>query len=152
MINQVSTNFIIEEFVTPELYKTIMKTTNPKEEFYKYVDKRIVDIVQFVRTKSGKVVVINNWHKGGTYSLRGWRPKNCKIGAKLSMHKTGKAVDFDIVGMTDDEVKEFVMKYQKELYDLGARRMESEDFADTWCHLDLKPVKGYLNKIYTFNP
>ena len=42
--------------------------------------------------------------------------------------------------------------HQKELYDLGARRMESEDFADTWCHLDLKPVKGYENKIYIFNP
>jgi len=96
-----------------------MKTNNPIEEFYKYVDKRIVDIVQFVRTKTNKVVVINNWHKGGTYSFRGWRPKNCKIGAKLSTHKTGKAVDFDIVGMTDKEVKDFVIKHQKELYDLG---------------------------------
>ena len=152
MVNKVSTNFIIEEFVTPQLFKTIMKTNNPIEEFYKYVDKSIVDIVQFIRTKTNKVVVINNWHKGGTFTLRGFRPKNTKIGAKLSTHKTGKAVDFDIVGMTDKEVKEFVIKHQKELYALGARRMESEDFADTWCHLDLKPVKGYENKIYTFNP
>ncbi len=143
----------MQEFLPPAEYDKIIKLKEDERlnSFYKLIDSNIIKIATFLRKLFGKPMIINNWYTGGTYTLRGWRPKNCPIGAKFSMHKKGKAFDFDIVGLTDNQVKEIVIKNEKELYKLGVRRMESREDAGTWCHLDTLDVKGITDKIYIFN-
>lgn len=145
--------FDIREFIPESEYNKIMKLSEDDRlnAFYKLINPKIIEIATYVRELFGKPMIINNWHTGGTYTLRGWRPLNCPVGAKKSLHKKGKAFDFDIKGLSDDEVKDTIIKHEKELYKIGVRRMESREDAGTWCHLDIQPVKGYTNKIYVFN-
>lgn len=142
--------FRMEEFVPPLIYNKILKSKNPLATFYTYVNPQIISIATFTRELFGKPLIVNNWHTGGTYTLRGYRPSNTKIGAKFSMHKLGKAFDFDVVGLPDSDVKAFIMKNQESFYKAGVRRMESALDAPTWTHLDIKEVEGYENKLYIF--
>jgi hypothetical protein len=148
---KISENFKMQEFLTPEDYKKIIATKEPIVEFFNLIDKKIVDAAEFIRESTNKPMIINTWDSGGQFSLRGLRPLNCKIGAKQSMHKKGKAFDFNVIGLSDNEVKQWVISNEKKLYDLGIRRMESKEFSPSWCHLDLKETK-IKNKIVIFNP
>lgn len=146
--------FDMREFIPKSEYNKIMKLREDDRlnAFYKLINPKIVDIASKLREMFNRPMIINNWHTGGNYTMRGWRPANTKIGAKKSMHKKGMAFDFDVKGLTDFQVKEFIMNHEKELYTIGVRRMESEEDSATWTHLDIKDVKGYTNKIYVFRP
>lgn len=146
--------FDMREFIPKSEYNKIMKLREDDRlnAFYKLINPKIVDIASKLREMFNRPMIINNWHTGGNYTMRGWRPTNTKIGAKKSMHKKGMAFDFDVKGLTDSQVKEFIMNHEKELYAIGVRRMENEEDSATWTHLDIKDVKGYTNKIYQFRP
>ena len=73
--------FEMQEFLPPDEYKLVSESENPLKAFYSRMDKRIIDLAVFVREFFGKPVRVNTWQIGGQFSLRGWRPKTCKIGA-----------------------------------------------------------------------
>lgn len=63
---------------------------------------------------------------------------NRKIrGAKKSAHCTGRAID---IADPDKEIKHWILEHEHLLEELGLR-MESEQSAPTWCHLDTMPVR-----------
>jgi len=146
--------FIMQEFLCKKEYEKLM--TLPEDmrlnAFFKLVDKRIINAILYIRKEIGLPVEVNTWHKGGDKQWRGHRTKDCEIGAELSMHRKTpcQAVDFNVLGMAIEDVRKFVIEHQKELYDLGIRRMESAKFSPTWIHLDTKFVKNYKDKIYVF--
>ena len=148
--------FVAQEFLSETDYEQLMSLPEKMRlnTFFKLVDKRLINILTYLRKESNSPITVNNWHKGGKFQWRGLRTKTCTIGAKHSAHRKVPcaAVDFDIKDYTDDEVKAFVIKREKKLYALGCRRMESAAFAPTWCHLDLVTKRGYRDKIYIFNP
>jgi hypothetical protein len=149
--------FVAQEFIPPVEYEQIMKLHEDLrlKAFYKLVDERLVKIATYIREKLKAPVRLNTWHiSNGGFQWRGHRTKECTIGAKFSMHKRTPcgAIDFNVVGMTDNAVKEWIMENQKELYALGVRRMEDKKIATTWTHLDTKRVKGHENKIHVFMP
>jgi len=126
---KINKHFDIREFIPESEYNKIMKLSEDDRlnAFYKLINPELVELAVFIREFFGKPMVINNWHKGGIYSLRGWRPLNCKIGAKNSDHKKKMAIDFNIVGLTDDFVKEkiiFKLDWRKRL---GAIIYQPED-------------------------
>jgi hypothetical protein len=65
----------------------------------------------------------------------------------LALHKQGKAVDFDVKGMTADEVRGVLRLNQIELMKLGLTRIET---GISWVHIDLKYTG--LNYLYEFKP
>lgn len=69
------------------------------------IDSRIFMLADQIREYYGVPVTINNWFWGGQFSLRGWRPFDCLIGALLSMHKFGRAFDFDVKGISPAQVR-----------------------------------------------
>lgn len=73
----------------------------------------------------------------------GFRPKASTIGAPLSKHKTGHAVDiYDPKGELDTWLDDFILE-EFNLY------REHPDDTKTWCHLqDVSPGSG----IRTFKP
>ncbi len=144
---KISEHFLVQEFLTPNQYKAFSK--NPtKEAFYKLIHPSVVELAEFYRDFFDAPVIINNWHVGGTYTLRGLRPKNCDIGAKFSMHKVGKAFDCDIKGLTAEQVRDIIESNQELFYKKGLRRIENNV---SWLHSDIKET-NLTNKILFFNP
>lgn len=124
--------FDIQEFIDPATY------SEEGENSITFIDKKLIDIAEFVRETLGKPVTINNWHTGGQYKESGLRNKNTTTGAKRSAHKLGKGIDVKAKEMVGNEWYEFVKKHAKKLYDLGLRRIEDKTLATTWCHMDTK--------------
>jgi hypothetical protein len=127
-------HFVIQELVPPEIYKEL------GENAWSLISDKWAVILDTLREHFDKPIIINNWHKGGTYKYRGLRPKGCGVGKETSQHyiKPLTASDFDVVGLSDKEVKVEILKNGKKFFDLGVRRMESDADAPTWCHLDCK--------------
>lgn len=119
------------------------------------IEPEIIDVLQFLRVKLGKPIVVNNWYpvakqmndQGislddiikkimGDDSIRKWsglRPEDCPIGAEKSAHKLGKAVDpkgdqWEMFGIIRDNAKDF--------YGLGLRRVEDPKLTQGWLHMD----------------
>jgi len=101
------------------------------------LDNRIPWILMALRNNFGPVT-INTWHNGGQFSYRGYRPWNVKVGKPFSQHKFGRGIDFDVKGMTAEEVREAIKKDQKFWLEKGITRIEDKV---SWNHLDLAMVK-----------
>lgn len=101
-------------------------------------DARILWTIDAVRDYFGKAVTVNNWHEGGKLSQRGFRTDPA-VGTYLSPHRFGRAVDFDIDGVTPGEFRALVRagKLARELQ--YATRIE--DGVD-WNHVDCVAVPG----------
>lgn len=129
---KVSEHFDIREFVDPTTF------AQQSSRSVDAIDKKLINIAEYIRTKIDQPVTINNWHLGGQFKESGLRNKNSTTGAKLSQHKLGKAIDVKASGYAGDDWYEFVKIQAKELYDLGVRRIEHKSLATTWLHIDLK--------------
>lgn len=80
-------NFKIQELV-PQTYYAIYDITI----LLSLLDDRILWTADQLRNLYGKLT-INDYLFNGSNHYRGWRPPTCAIGAKLSQHKFGRALD-----------------------------------------------------------
>ena len=141
----------MQEFIPPKEYGEINKLKTNEEKlnaFYKLINPKIIELAVFYREYFKKPIVINNWHTGGTYTLRGWRPRNTKIGAKFSEHKNGNAFDCDVKGLSPNQVRKIILTDQNLFFSKGLRRVES---LVNWVHSDIKET-NLTNKVLFFNP
>lgn len=145
---KVSKNFNMTEFLTPEDFKKVMQTKDPMKTFYSLVDPKIVELAQFYRDFFKAEIIINNWSYGGTYTLRGKRPKNTTVGASNSQHKIGRAFDCDVKGLTAEQVRQIIKQNKNLFFSKGLRRVENNV---NWVHSDIKETK-LINEIKFFNP
>lgn len=106
-----------------------------------------------------KIIITINDHVHNNY--RGWRPFDCKIGAKNSQHKETpcQAMDFDVIKIVDGiwftidsrKVQEFLLR--PEIWKIISpyfRRIEIGTIG--WTHLDNKHVPGDRLLPVTFRP
>lgn len=131
--------FTIEELVPPDIYNTL------GSEAWDLFNPKLIDTIDFIRESLNRPITANNYAWGGKHTLRGYRPKNCAIGAKRSAHKTGEAIDFDVQGMTADEVRAWLVNNKDRLP--HPIRIEA---VGCWVHVDVRAKKGY--KLYAFKP
>ena len=132
----------IQELVDPETFRLYGKDS------INFIDPRLPIILEKIRALcNGRPMILNTWHNGGQFKYRGYRPKSCTIGAKKSMHREGKAQDFDVQNMTAEQVRGVIRLNAVTLHKLGLRRIER---GVTWVHIDLKETG--LETIYEFNP
>jgi len=103
-----------------------------------FLDPRMIEFMQFVRARYNVPVLVNTWHTGGSLENRGFRLPNTSIGAKYSQHKFGRAADFNVTGMTPDQVRADIMKNQKDFIAAGLTTIEAGEFAPTWVHADCR--------------
>ena len=50
----------------------------------------------------------------------------------------GRAIDFNISGMTADEVREEILKNEEMWIEAGVTTMEDAAYSKTWIHLDCR--------------
>ena len=131
--------FKIHELVPEELM------TMPEEYLWKLFDEKLLRVIDRLREVIGKPITINTWKFGGQFKWRGYRTNSCKIGAIKSPHKRGKALDFDVKGMSAEQVRQYIKSNEKLFPEIS--RMEKNV---NWVHIDTIPHKRV--GIHLFNP
>ena len=96
------------------------------------MDSRILYTLDKLRLKLGPIT-INNYHIGGEFQQRGFRT-DPNVGAVHSPHRYGRAVDFDIQGITAEQFRQAVRegKLNNELF--YVTRIEDNV---NWIHIDV---------------
>ena len=115
-----------------------------------FLYSRLILNLDTIRERIGKPIYVNR----GNLTQRGLRCPQCQIvkdkfeaGALyMSAHTFGKAVDFDVEGMTADEVRGWLAEHGAYLpYPI---RVENDV---NWLHMDVFQNKDNV-KVYFFNP
>ena len=122
-------NFVIQEFVPPEVYKIFGVNS------IWFIDFKVVSIAQWLRDYHNSPVTINNWHVGGKYTESGFR-YNTSLGASFSQHKYGRAIDVKIKDVEPNQIRDSIVDNFEELRDLGLTTIEAG--TKTWVHLDVR--------------
>ena len=127
---RLSENFVLQEFVPKGMYEKY------GDSCIWFIDNRIIEVAQFFRDRYGKPITINDWHKGGLRNHSGWRYPNSGVGAPLSQHKFGRAVDLKWPGLSPYEVREDIKNNWREFKNAGLQAVEKG--TDTWIHADIR--------------
>jgi len=133
-------HFKIHELVPPSLINI------DEDRLWELFSEDLLIVIDRLRESLAKPITINNWKSKGQFSLRGFRPAGTAVGAKNSPHKKGLAVDFDVKGMSAQEVRDYIKNHQKMFPEIT--RMEDKV---TWVHIDCVPRNGWKG-IKLFNP
>ena len=111
------------------------------------LDPRLLKIADHIREEYGPMICNTWWNKRleerwGFHQWRGWRPRDCKVGAAKSQHKEGKALDlFPTAGKKlIAEIREDIRKGKFEWMEpIKGLEMEVE-----WLHFDLRERESLL--------
>ena len=137
--------FKLEELVCPHIFAKYGGFA------WNFLDPRLLTLLDNIRSGIGKPVTVNNYRDG--LDERGLRCTKCEIVRKeieagnlyMSAHTLGKAVDFDVEGLTAEETR-LILTAKKNLWPYGFR-LERDV---TWVHLDM--FNPGIEKIVFFNP
>lgn len=139
--------FDIQELVCKHVYDKF------GDSAWAFFDERMLDTLYVIRTKLNKPIYVNDWQIGGNLSQRGLRCTRCALVVEkvrlekvyMSTHMQGNGIDFDVKGMTAQEVREWIVKNQILLpYPV---RLEADV---NWVHLDLR-TDGKQGKVTFFH-
>lgn len=106
-------------------------------------------MLENVREFFGVPLTCNNWHTGGPFQFRGYRPAWCNVGAKGSPHRKGRGWDVDVANLTAEQARQKIIADQNNPLLANIKRLEG---GVNWLHLDdFEPPQG-KNRIYVFHP
>lgn len=146
LILKLKENFDIKELVCKHCYDRF------KETAWQFLSTELLSILYTLRYIIFKApITINNWHNGGTFSQRGLRCNMCQLvndkrSIYLSAHCLGKAIDFNVKGLTSDEVNDLIRKHSH-LFEYPIR-LESN--TSGWSHIDTYQPYGSNENIIEF--
>jgi hypothetical protein len=95
--------FKVQELVPESVYR------DRGERSIQLIDNRIVKFIEGLRDALGRSITVNDWLWGGEFAYRGLRDSNSSVYSKYSQHSFGRAIDFDVKGMTSQEVREWII-------------------------------------------
>lgn len=137
-------HFDLREFVPPDVYTALGANA------WVVMDPRIVWTLDQIRMLFGKPITVNNWHLGGKFRYRGFRPRDyTETAARYGQHYMGRAVDFDIKGMSAEE---FRSSLKMNPNNLAYRYITACEEGTNWIHLDVRPVQSGQNGILFIRP
>lgn len=124
--------FKIKELVCQHI---LAKFKGREDVAWDFLNKDLLEVLLWIRETLGKPITIN---KGSLATQRGMRCNLCqmvkdKVVAYLSSHVLGSGIDFDVEGMTADEVRQWLVDNQDSLP--HSIRLERDV---TWVHLDVR--------------
>lgn len=102
------------------------------------MDDRILYTLDELRDYFRKPITVNNWHEGGPFQQRGFRD-DPDTGAALSQHRFGRAADFDVKGVTANEVRDLMRKHSLDEQLEHITRCED---GVSWVHIDCANTDG----------
>ena len=140
MIERIKKYFDLQEVVCPHVYDNLRSLA------WDFFDPRLLENMLWLRESLGKPIFVNNWQIGGNLSQRGLRCNRCALVKEKTMlekvymtpHGQGTGLDFDVLGMTAQQVRDWIDKHQDEMP--HPSRLES---LVSWVHWD---VRNYTSK------
>ena len=104
------------------------------QRLWNVFDERLLRTLDLLRERWGGMIV-NNWHAGGTFQCRGWRPHDSGVGALLSQHRFGRACDVSFTQSNAREVRAHILANQ----DLPEYQLIScVERGVNWLHFDVR--------------
>ncbi len=128
------------EFVSEKMYKIY------SDNSLLFISDEMKETMDDLREFFDVPIYINNWQFGGSFQNRGYRDPFTSVGAKLSQHKFGRAIDFHSPIIASSTIRKQILENQNLFPHI--HRMERDV---SWVHIDSHP--DYKDKrIYLFNP
>jgi len=120
-------HFCLEELVDPSYIQIFGSGA------IRYIDRELLlDLDQLSEDIGG--IIVNNYSRGGRLSESGLRRLDTATGAKLSLHKYGKAFDCHPLKLSPQELYKHILDNRKKYPSI----MRMEDITKTpgWVHID----------------
>lgn len=144
LITALKPYFNIRELVCPHVYDKF------KDRAWQFISTELLSTLYVLRTIILKEpMIVNNWHKKGSYTQRGFRCNQCDLVVNkkvcyLSAHQLGKAIDFNVPNKTAEEVRKLIKENIDE-FDYPIRLEEGT----SWIHIDCYTTDDSI-KLVTF--
>jgi hypothetical protein len=122
-------HFDLRELVSPDVYMS------RGEAAWELLEPRLLVAGDALREKFGPCTV-NNWHLGGNYSQSGFRDPVTGVGARLSQHKRGAALDCKFANAKPRVVFDYVLAHPDEFPEITV--LEDVKATPTWLHVDVR--------------
>ena len=125
------------------------------EMSWQFIDSKLMESLLVIREGLNLPMYINDWSYGGKFDERGLRHNLSdmvinKTQPYLSAHMMGKAVDFDVKGMTAEDVRDWICD-NEELFPHKIRLEHKKNGKPiNWVHLDVFDYSKNPH-IYKFN-
>lgn len=154
ILTEIKKYFDIEELVGPRTY------VRYRERAWRFFDFRLLETLLIIRKNLGKPIYANNWNwekRPASYPLfdeRGLRTniqdlvkgKTLRNKLYISAHIQGRAIDFDVKGMSAQEVRIWIVNNPHYF----PYKIRLEDGV-SWVHLDVV-YEPQNDKVHLFNP
>jgi len=126
--------FKIIEFFPPN----IAKLRNVELEWF--MNPAILWTADSIRERYKKPLFVNTWMFPGmpVFSYRGFRQSRCSVGAEMSQHKLGNAIDFNVDGISAAEVQADIQKHPFDAAFQYITCLEKEPGVEK-THIDVRP-------------
>lgn len=132
-------DFRLEEFVPPHVFKQFGASSSW------FLQRAHVESIQWLRTRLGVPLIINNWHNGGQFKYRGLRTPESQNFNSYSQHAFGNATDQHSPEMSVAELYKWILDNRDEvLAKTSIRAVEDIANAPTWLHLDSRWSPTFL--------
>lgn len=123
-----------QEVVPPEIFKS------KGMDSLLVMDARILWTLDALRGYFAVPILVNNWSVGGSMSQRGYRTDiDMLLKTPLSQHRFGRAVDFEISGITSQQFRDKAKNGELAMQLQYITRIENDV---DWCHIDCASVPG----------
>lgn len=129
-------HFGIYELVDEQTY------SDRGDRAWQLFDPRLLKLLDKLRELFDAPITINDWKWGGQFENRGLRTSASPYYRPYSQHSFGRAVDFDVRGLSADESREKIRQwFNSGLLDIEGIRME---LGVNWVHLDVANCSGII--------
>ena len=132
--------FSIKEFVDKETYQRF----GAKSVWF--IDKDLIAQMNQLRELFGRRITINTWANGGRFQWRGFRTPDSPVYTKYSSHSFGRAVDFDVEGLSAPQARKQIIQWYRE--GILISKSVNLEVEVNWVHLDIRNGEG----LRTFRP
>lgn len=146
LITKLKTNFKIQELVCRHCYERF------GDNAWQFLSTELLSTLYILRYKVfNKPMIINDWAMGGKLSQRGLRCNMCPIVKNknriyLSAHILGKAIDFNISGLSTKQIYDQIRKN----IDLFEYPIRIEANSTSWNHVDVYQYYNNNKKLVEF--
>lgn len=99
-------------------------------------DDRVLITLDRLHRRYDRAMTVNDWlwNRNNPFNYRGYRPPDCVVGAMLSQHRYGRAIDTDIKGVSAHEVRKDIRNNENDPDFEYITRIEDDV---NWLHFDV---------------
>ena len=121
-------HFPLQELVDPASFSALGNRA------WQCLDPRLLWTLDAIRGLH-KATIVNTWHNGGQFSLRGFRSPGCGVGAAYSQHRFGRAADMHFTERSVEEVRADIIQHpERPEY----QYITAVELDVSWLHIDLR--------------